>query len=156
MEEFKISQLVKEMVAVRLRKIDDPCQAAAEVVGKTLLVTLKSFQAPEIRTRIVADSCYGGLIALVIAGHDLPKGAALFVAEASVAAEQLGLDSVAAMRDAMLGIASAQKILMPEQIGDIRDELERRYHGAGAAFEEYIKADKAADALGAGTRTLSA
>ncbi len=140
MEEFKISQLAKEMVAVRLRKIEDPCEAAAEVVGKTILVTLKGFQDEETRTRIVADTCYGGLTALLLAEQDLAKGAALFVAAASHAAEQLGLDSLAAMRDAMMGIAAVQKILTPEQIEEIADELELRYSGAGQAFREYLRA----------------
>jgi len=146
MSDFKVGQLTKELVAIRLRNMGDPCSAAAELVKKTLLVALKGVQAkdPQITT-IIRDACEGGLTGLLVAEQSLPKGAVKLMEAVSEVAMEMGLDPMEAMQAALEGFADLYKVVTQEQLDDIRRELGTNFMGTNEAFSAIVYALKERD-----------
>lgn len=137
MEDFKIGQLTKELVVARLRKMTDPGAAAAEVVKKTLAVTLKS-TPPAESAQVIADGCKGGITGLLLADQDLARGAVLLLQAVSELAGESGLDPQEAMLAALRGFSDMRRFLRADQLSQMENELEARFHGAGNAFAEAL------------------
>jgi hypothetical protein len=129
---FLISQLAKELVAIRTRKLEDPCAIAAGMVRETVLVALKS--RPQEAERVVADACYGALQGLLLSGHDLARGAALMLGETAEVAASTGLDPADVMRYALDGFARIRRMATQDQVIEMLDTLEGHFHGTGEAF----------------------
>ena len=150
MEDFKISQLTKEIVLSRLREMEDPCRAAADLVGSTLEVALKGLEPGTVaESRIVEDACQGGMTGLLLNDQSLMRGAVLILETVCDLAARLNLDQPEMMRSALRGIADMRRFVRPEMLAEIRAAIEGRFHGAGLAFEKLCEApaDKAAQVL---------
>ena len=146
MDDFKISQLTKELVVIRLRNMGDPCAAAAELVKKTLLVALKGLKTGEPQVApIIRDACSGGMTGLLVAEQSLPKGAVKLLEAASEVAMEMGFDPMEAMQAALEGIAELYKVVTQEQLDDIRRELGQNFMGTNEAFSAICYALKEKD-----------
>lgn len=139
MDDFQIGQLTKELVAIRLKKMADPCAAAAELVKKTLTVALKG-RLPDDpgNAALITDACQGGITAMLLADQHLPKGAALLLEAVVELANECNLDPAACMRAAMLGISDVRRFARADQVHEIAREIETRYMGAGEAFSDAL------------------
>ena len=136
MDEFKISQLTKEIVSSRLREMEDPCRAAAQLVGKTLEVALNGLQPGAVaESRIVEDACQGGMTGLLLNEQPLTRGAVLILEVICDLATRLNLDQPELMRSALRGIADMRRFVRPEMLVEIQAAIEARFHGAGLAFQ---------------------
>ena len=131
-DSFMISQLAKELVAIRLQKMEDPCAVTAALVRETAMTALKS--RPEEAERVVSDCCYGALQALLLSGQDLGRGATLILGEVSDLAFPAGLDPADLMRFALHGFARIRRIATQDQVIEMLDSLEAHFHGTGEAF----------------------
>lgn len=136
MDDFKIGQLTKELVAARLRKMGDPCACAADLVRQTLTVALKGMKPGQAaESRIVEDACQGGMTGLLLSQQDLPRGATLILEIVVDLAHQLNLDQTEMMRSALKGIADMRRFVQPSALHEISRQIEGHYHGAGDAFD---------------------
>jgi hypothetical protein len=132
MEDFKVGQLTKELVAIQLKKMEDPCAVAADLICKTLRVALKSNQ--EGGDKIIEDAVLGGMQGLLLAGGDVPRGAILVLeAVADLAAEQ-GLDPTLAFAGALAGLARLRRVLLPAQLDELKAAVGAHFMGAGEVF----------------------
>lgn len=142
MDEVRIGQLTKEMVAEELRRLGDPCAAAAAVVRKTLAAAFDGPAAQGQATpvdRVVEDSVKGAMTALLLADQSLARGAILVLeAVVDVSAERQ-LDPTVAMSAALRGLADLRRFVEPARMDDIRLEIEAHYHGAAEAFNLYLR-----------------
>lgn len=140
MDELRIHQLTKEMVAEELRILGDPCAAAAAVVQKTLFAAL---QAPPPGTppeRIVEDAVKGAMTALLLAEQSLPRGSLLVLEVVVDVAAKAHLDPTESMRAALRALADLRRFVDPNRIEDIRLAIDAKYMGAGEVFVEYLRA----------------
>jgi hypothetical protein len=119
---FLIAQFAKELVAIRLSATEDPCAVAAALVKETAAVALKA--RPREADVVISDACYGGLQALLMAGHDVSRGATLMLAEVRNLAGPLGGDPVALSEHALEGFARLRRLQTQEQIVDLLDTLD--------------------------------
>jgi hypothetical protein len=143
MEELRIHQLTKEMVAEELRALGDPCAAAAAVVKKTLTAALQSAPEGTAKELIVEDAVKGAMTALLLAEQSLARGG-LMVLEAVLdvtAAENL--DPTESMRAALRALADLRRFVEPARVDDVRIAIEAKYMGAGEVFAEYLRAPRA-------------
>lgn len=139
-ERFEIGQLTKELVAVKLKKMADPCAAAAELVKNTLSVALKAcVEDPEARDKAIADACRGGMTGLLLADQSLPKGGALILEAVVELAQQFELHPAEVMKSALKGMADLRRYLRADQLDDIKHEIGAHFMGAGEAFGLAIK-----------------
>ena len=141
-DEFKVGQLTKELVAIKLKRMDDPCAAAAELVKQTLGVALRAVApgAPEgAHAQVVTDACQGGMTGLLLAGHELGRGAALMLEAVSELANHFQLDPTMMMEAGLKGIADMRRFANPDQLEDIRREVGRHFLGVEALFEEMLR-----------------
>lgn len=137
-EEFKVGQLTKELVAIRIKKLEDPCGAAADLVKQTIVVALKA--RPIEAEKVVGDACCGGLQGLYLADHDLSRGAVLMLEAVGEAANETMLDPTELMSYALKGFARLNRLATPEQLQAMREDLERAFHGCGQAFADALAA----------------
>ncbi len=139
MEDFKIGQLTKELVAIQLKKMVDPCAAAAELVKKTLAVALKGapLEDPN-RSQMIVDACKGGITGLLLADQNLSKGAVLIVEAVAELSIEFNLDPAEAMKAALLGISDVHRFARADQLHDMGREIENHFMGAGQAFDEAL------------------
>lgn len=136
MDEFKINQLTKELVTARLRALEDPCAATADLVRRTLEVALKGLEPGTVaESRIVEDACQGGMTGLLLNEQSLTKGSIAILEAVVDLAGKLNLDQPEMMRSAMRGIADMQRFVPSAAMGEIQIAIEARFHGAGVAFE---------------------
>jgi hypothetical protein len=84
----------------------------------------------------VRASVRGMVKGLLLAEADLPACSAAMLRETAAAAQEAGLDPMAAMTWAMEGIAGASSLLQPSALDAVREEIEARFMGAGAVFSE--------------------
>ncbi len=139
MDDFRIGQLTKELVALRLKKMADPCAAAADLVKKTLAVALKGRQPEDPgNLTVITDACQGGITAMLLADQNLPKGAVLLIEAVVELASEFNLDPPLCMQAAMLGISDVRRFARPDQVHEIAREIETRFMGAGEAFSEAL------------------
>jgi len=151
--DFRIGQLTKELVAEKLRKMDDPCAAAAALVKQTLEVALGACQSnPEAVHKSIADACKGGITGLLLADHSLERGVVLMLEAVADLASRFGLDPGEAMKSALIGMADLRRFIRADQIDDIAQEITKHFMGAGEAFYAIVRELDAADkASGAAT-----
>ncbi|MDX6770991.1 MAG: hypothetical protein SF051_15770 [Elusimicrobiota bacterium] len=141
MNETRFGQLTKEMVAEELRRLGDPCAAAALVVGKTLAAALDGpaslgQTSPE---QVIEDAVKGAMTALLLADQSLTRGAILALEAVAEAAGERHIDPTTAMLAALRGIADLRRFVEPDRMDGIRLEIEAHYHGAGEAFAQYLR-----------------
>jgi hypothetical protein len=137
MEDFKINQLTKELVVIRLKNMGDPCIAAAELVRKTLAVALKGTPPNDANfIRVVREACQGGMTGLLVTAQNMPVGAVRMLEAVGEMAMELGFDPTRAMRGAIEGIADMHRFLTVEQMDAIRKEIDANLLGAGDVFYE--------------------
>ena len=129
---FLIAQFAKELVAIRLNATEDPCALAAALVKETAAVALKA--RPEEADIVVADACYGGLQALLLAGQDVSRGATLMLGEIIDLAGSLGGNPAALSEYALEGFARLRRLLTQDQIIDLLETLDVHYKGAGTTL----------------------
>jgi hypothetical protein len=140
MDELRIHQLTKEMVAEELRILGDPCAAAAAVVHRTLSAALQSPPEGTAHARIVEDAVKGAMTALLLAEQSLPRGSMLVLEAVVDVADKVHMDPTEAMRAALLGLSDLRRFVDPARIDDIRLSIDAKYMGAGEVFVEYLKA----------------
>ncbi len=140
MDELRLVQLTKEMVAEELRLLGDPCAAAASVVRKTILAAFQDTSPADTPpARIIEDAVKGAMTALLLADHSLTRGS-IFVVEAVMdAAAKRDLDPTDSMRAALKGLADLRRFVDPGRMDDIRLQIETHYMGAGAVLMEYLR-----------------
>ena len=141
MNETRFGQLTKEMVAEELRRMGDPCAAAALVVRKTLAAAFDGPAAlgqpsPE---QVIEAAVKGAMTALLLADQNLARGAILSLEAVAEAAGERNLDPTAAMMAALRGLADLRRFVEPDRMDTIRIEIEAHYHGAGEAFHNYLR-----------------
>lgn len=137
MDDFKISQLTKELVTARLRSLEDPCAATADLVKRTLEVAVNGLEpGAVVESRIVEDACQGGMTGLLLNDQNLPKGAVAILEAVVELAGRMNLDQMEMMRSCLRGIADMKRFVPPEAIADIQAAIEARFTGAGQAFKE--------------------
>ncbi len=140
MDELRIVQLTKEMVAEELRLLGDPCAAAACVVRKTLMAALQGAAPGDTPpARVIEDAVKGAMTALLLADHSMTRGAILILEAVMDTASKRDLDPTDSMRAALKGLADLRRFVDPSRIDDIRLEIEAHYMGAGDVFMEYLR-----------------
>lgn len=140
MDELRLVQLTKEMVAEELRLLGDPCAAAACVVRKTLMAAFQAGASADTPpARVIEDAVKGAMTALLLADHSLTRGSILVVEAVMDVAAKRDLDPTESMRAALKGLADLRRFVDPARIDDIRLEIEAHYMGAGAALMEYLR-----------------
>ena len=140
MDELRIHQLTKEMVAEELRILGDPCTAAAAVVHKTLSAALQSPPEGTPLERIVEDTVKGAMTALLLAEQSLARGGMLVLDAVLDVAAKAQIDPTLAMRAALRALADLRRFVDPARIEDIHVAIEAKYMGAGEVFIEYLHA----------------
>ncbi len=139
--ETRFGQLTKEMVAEELRRLGDPCAAAALVVSKTLSAALDGPAAlgqtsPE---QVIEDAVKGAMTALLLADQSLTRGAILVLEAVAEASGERQIDPTAGMLAGLRGIADLRRFVEPDRMDSIRLEIEAHYHGAGDAFNQFLR-----------------
>lgn len=142
MDELRIHQLTKEMVAEELRILGDPCAAAAAVVRKTLAAALQSAPEGTPPERIVEDAVKGAMTALLLAEQSLARGGILVLDAVLDVASKANLDPTECMRAALRALADLRRFVDPARIDDVRLAIEAKYMGAGEVFVEYLSAPR--------------
>ena len=142
MDELRIHQLTKEMVAEQLRRMGDPCAAAAAVVRQSVSAALRGMPEGTAAERVVEDSVKGAMTALLLADQCLSRGGLLVLAAVVDAAAEAQMDPTEAMRSALRGLADLGRFADPARIEEIRVEIEARYMGAGEVFVEYLRTSR--------------
>jgi hypothetical protein len=133
-DSIKLSQLTKELVALNLKRVTNPCFVAAEVVRNAVGVACKA--RPQEAEAIISDACYGGMQGLMLSEQDLACGAVIFVGALASGAGGGALDRAQTQRAAIAGIARMVKFLEREQLLAIQRKLEQRYPGSSAVFSD--------------------
>lgn len=130
--EFRVGQLTKELVAQKLKSMEDPCAVAAGLVRQTLDVALKA--RPADASQVAADTCYGAMQGLMLAGQDFPKASVMILQAVSDHAASAGLDPTEQMLGALKGFARLSKLCTSEQLHEMKTRIEAAFNGAGEAF----------------------
>ena len=138
MDELRIVQLTKEMVAEELRLMGDPCAAAAAVVRKTLRAAFAGAGGAPA-ARVIEDAVKGSMTALLLADHSMTRGAILVLEAVVDVAAQRDLDPTESMRAALKGLADLRRFVDPARLDDIRLEIAAHYMGAGEVFVDYLR-----------------
>lgn len=140
MDELRLVQLTKEMVAEELRLLGDPCAAAASVVRKTLMAAFQGAASGDTApARVIEDAVKGAMTALLLADHSMTRGSILILEVVMDVASKRDLDPTDSMRAALKALADLRRFVDPSRIDDIRLEIDAHYMGAGAVFMEYLR-----------------
>jgi hypothetical protein len=142
MDELRIHQLTKEMVAEELRALGDPCAAAAAVVKKTLTAALQSAPEGTPAEMIVEDSVKGAMTALLLAEQSLARGGLLVLEVVLDVTAKADLDPTESMRAALRALADLRRFVDPARMDDVRLAIESKYMGTGEVFAEYLRAPR--------------
>ena len=137
MDELRIGQLTKEMVAEELRLLGDPCAAAAAVLRKTLTAALAPDDAA---ARVIDDAVKGAMTALLLADQSLSKGALMALEAVLDVAGAKQVDNELAMRSALRALADLRRFVEPARIDELRLALEMKYMGTSEVFTEFLRA----------------
>lgn len=141
MDELRIGELTKEMVAEKLRIVGDPCVAAAGVVRRALTAALKSSPVDGTSSgRVIEDAVKGAMTALLLADQSLARGAILLLEVVHDVAQECQLDSTECMGSALHAFAEMRRYVDPSRLDDIRLGIEAHYMGAGDVFLDYLRA----------------
>lgn len=139
MDELRIHQLTKEMVAEELRQLGDPCATAAGVVRKTLAAALANSPAGTEGTRVIEDTVRGAMTALLLADQSLSRGG-MQVLEVVLETTAEHVAPPDAMRAALKGLADMRRFIDPARLDEMRVEIDAKYMGAGEVFAEFLRA----------------
>ncbi len=140
MDEMRLAQLTKEMVAEEFRLMGDPCATAANVVRKTLMAALQGAAPGDTPpATIIEDAVKGAMTAILLADQSVSRGAILVVEAVMDVAAKRDLDPTESMSAALKGLADLRRFVDPARIDDIRLEIEAHYMGAGEVFKEYLR-----------------
>lgn len=140
MDEFRIGQLTKELVAAKLRAMDDPCEAAAELIRATISVALGGIpQNSEARLRTITEACKGGMTGLLLREQNIARGAVLVLERIYEVAADCGMDPTVAMEAALQGIADVKRFMVPDRVEELRGAVEQRFMGAGEVLRKYME-----------------
>jgi hypothetical protein len=146
MDELRIGQLTKEMVAEELRQLSDPCAAAATVVRKTLSIALNGLPSngtpPDL---VIEDAVKGAMTALLLADLSLSRGAILVIEAVHDVAAERQLDTVQAMCAALKGLADLRRFVTAHRVDEVRHAIETRYMGAGEIFCNFLSESQKAE-----------
>jgi len=137
---FKVGQLTKELVAMNLKEVQNPCAEAAGLVRQTIVVALKA--RPEEACAVICDACYGGMQGLLLAEQDLACGALMILSAVCGGAPDIALDAAERRRFAIEGIARISKFVSGADVTAISRVLERRQQGAGQSFTDAVAAQR--------------
>lgn len=140
METFNLGQLTKEMVASRLRELEDPCAVAAKILEDALTAALRTAKefGPEQKA-MVSEACHGAMIGILLRHQDLARGAVQALRAVCAATQTLCLDPTEVMTLAIIGIARIANVASGQQLHDIVYALEEEFMGAGEAFRELCR-----------------
>lgn len=141
MDQLRIGELTKEMVAEELRLLGDPCMAAAAVVRKALTAALKT--APVDGTppaRVIEDAVKGAITALLLADQSLSRGAIRILEAVHDVALECHLDPTESMCAALRALAELRRYTEPARLDDVRLAIEAHYMGAGEVFIGFLRA----------------
>lgn len=140
MDELRLVQLTKEMVAEELRLLGDPCAAAASVVRKTLMAAFQGEASGDTApVRVIEDAVKGAMTALLLADHSMTRGSILILEAVMDVAVKRDLDPTESMSAALKGLADIRRFVGPARIDDIRLEIEAHYMGVGEVFMGYLR-----------------
>lgn len=141
MESFKLGQLTKELVAAKLRVIDDPCAAAAEIVHATLKVAMASLaDDTQAQAAVIEDACRGGMTGLLLAEQDVARGAVMHLRKVAEVAAAHHMDPTEAMLAALRGIADLKRFLPPDRLEKLRAAVDAEFMGAGDCLRKMLDA----------------
>lgn len=132
MEDFKVGQLTKELVAIQLKKMEDPCAVAAGLVCKTLRLAIKPGETGA--GKVIEDAVRGGMQGLLLSGGDVPRGGILVLEAVGELAVELQLDPTETLKSALLGLARLRPVLLQEQLDELKAGVEAHFLGAGEVF----------------------
>ncbi|MFH2204015.1 MAG: hypothetical protein ABIJ96_12925 [Elusimicrobiota bacterium] len=137
MERFNVGQLTKEMVVARLSELQDPCDAAAEVARKTIMIALQNAQTfePEHKHSII-EICAGAMTGLVLREQNLPRGACCVLKKAYESAVLLNLDPTEVMELAIRGIVYVRKFTNSAQFREIENAVAAEFMGINEVFRK--------------------
>lgn len=139
MDELRIHQLTKEMVAEELRQLGDPCATAAEVVRKTLAAALANAPAGTEGQRVIEDTVRGAMTALLLAEQSLTKGG-MMILQVVLETTYEHVAPQDAMAAALRGLADMRRFVDPDRLDEMRIQIASTYMGAGELFSEYMRA----------------
>ena len=141
MEEFRLEQLTKELVAAKLKAMDDPCEAAAALVAATLRVALKPLPAgSEARESAIRDACRGGMTGLILTEQNVARGAVRILEKIAELSADQQLDPTKALESSLRGIADVKRFLLPERAAELRAAVEANFLGAGQVLAAFMEA----------------
>ncbi len=136
-DQYNLGELTKEMVASRLKSLEDAPAVAAEIVKKTIVAgvqgTRHAGQSPQVS---VQQICRGAVAGLLLIDKDLPKSAVCMLDKMAEASQEIQLAPEDLMTWAMEGIASMANVIPLDVQGRIRDAINDKYMGAGEVFEK--------------------
>ncbi|MBI4346000.1 MAG: hypothetical protein HY553_04055 [Elusimicrobia bacterium] len=137
MESFRLGQLTKELVAAKLRVMDDPCAAAAEIVRTTISVALRGMpEHKDAWPAVIKDASQGGITGLLLAEHNVNKGAVLMMRAIAEVASEHHMDPTEAMRAALQGIADLKRFILPERMAELQSAIDSEFMGAGECLRQ--------------------
>jgi hypothetical protein len=139
MDELRIGQLTKEMVAEELRRLGDPCAKAAEVVLRTLEAALQAPAGGAEAARVIEDAVKGAMTAVLLADQSLARGAIQVLEAVVEAASRRQLDPTEAMSAALRGLADLRRFVDPERLDEMRREIDGHYMGVGEYFDACLR-----------------
>lgn len=139
MDELRIHQLTKEMVAEELRQLGDPCATAAGVVRKTLAAALANPPAGTEGERVIEDTVRGAMTALLLAEQSVSRGG-MMILEVVLETTYAHVAPPDAMAAALRGLADMRRFIDPARLEEMRVEIAAKYMGADELFAEYIRA----------------
>ena len=143
MESFRLGQLTKELVAAKLRAMDDPCAAAAEIVKTTVSVALRGMpDKREAWTGAIKDACQGGITGLLLAEQNVAKGAVMMLRGVGAVAVENHMDPTEAMAAALQGIADLKRFILPERMAELKDAIDAEFMGAGECLGKLLEGVK--------------
>lgn len=150
MDQMRLAQLTKEMVAEQLRLLGDPCLAAAMVVRQTLAAALQALPPGQTAcARVIEDAVQGAMTALLLADQSLARGAILILEAVAEVATEHHQDPTESMRAALRGLADLKRFVAPDRLDGIRLEIDAHYMGAGEVFAEHLRSVEPAKRSGA-------
>ncbi|MBI3563802.1 MAG: hypothetical protein HY079_01240 [Elusimicrobia bacterium] len=138
MDELRIHQLTKEMVAEELRQLGDPCATAAGVVRKTLESALANAPAGTEGQRVIEDTVRGAMTALLLAEQSLTKGG-MMILQVVLETTYEHVAPQDAMAAALRGLADMRRFVDPDRLDEMRIQIAATYMGAGELFAEYLR-----------------
>lgn len=138
--QFKVGQLTKELVAMNLKEVQNPCAEAAWLVRQTIVVALKA--KPDEARSIVSDACYGGLQGLLISDQDLSCGALMILSALCGGSAEIPVDAALMRRYCIEGLARISKFVSGQDLTAISRALEKRQQGAGQSFSDAVAAQR--------------